>query len=98
VPNNQVLRGHNFSPHGNVNIIATGSVKQHQEGIRDLNHKHEPQSKERITLVNDLLGASYTIRSRDDRHHDLIEGIPQWGGRMFIPKGTQHDHTQQIKQ
>jgi len=31
VPNDQVLRGHNFNPHGNVNFIAKGSVKQHQE-------------------------------------------------------------------
>jgi len=39
VPNDQVLRGHNFSPHGNVNLIAKGSVKQHQEDVQDLNHK-----------------------------------------------------------
>jgi len=80
VPNDQVLRGHNFSPHGNVNFIAKGSVKQLQEDVKDLNHKREPQLKERSTLVNDLLGASYTIRSRADRHHDLIDGTPQWGG------------------
>jgi len=69
VPNDQVLRGHNFSPHGYVNFIA-----------KDLNHIHEPQLKERSTVVNDLLGASYTIRSRADRHHDLIEGTSQGGG------------------
>jgi len=64
----------------------------------DLNHKHvPPQLKERSTSVNDLLGASCSIRSRADRHHDLIEGTPQWGGRMFVPKGAQHDHAQQIK-
>jgi len=85
VPNDQVLRGHTFSPHGNVNFIAKGSVKQHQEDVKDLNHKHEPQLKERSTLVNDLLGASYTIRSRADRHHDLIEGT-QWGGECSYPK------------
>jgi len=86
VPNDQVLRGHNFSPHGNVNFIAKGSVKQHQEDVKDLNYKHEPQSKERSTLVNDLLGASYRIRSRADRHHDLIEGAPQWEGECSHPK------------
>jgi len=41
VPNDQVLRKHNFSPHDNVNLIAKGSVKQHQEDVKDLNHKHE---------------------------------------------------------
>jgi len=85
--NNQVLRGHNFSPHGNVNFIAPGSVKQHQEGMRDLNHKHEPpQLKEGSTSVIDLLGVSYTIRPRADQHHDLIEGSPQWGGECSYPK------------
>jgi len=39
VPSDQVLREHNFSPHGNVNLIAKGSVKQHQEDVQDLNHK-----------------------------------------------------------
>jgi len=98
VPNDQVLRGHNFSPNGNVNFKAKGSVKQHQDDVKDLNHKHvPPQLKERSTSVNDLLGASCSIRSRADRHHDLIEGTPQWGGRMFVPKGAQHDHAQQIK-
>jgi len=86
VPNDQVLRGHNFSPHGNANFIAKGSVKQHQEDVKDLNHKHEPQLKKRSTLVNDLLGASFTIRSRADQHHDLIEGTPQWGGECSYPK------------
>jgi len=76
VPNDQGLRGHNFSPHGNVNFIAKGRVKQHQEDVKDLNHKHEPQLKEGSTLINDLLGASYRFRSRADRHHDLIEGTP----------------------
>jgi len=47
--------------------------------VKDLNHKREPQLKERSSWVNDLLGASQTIRSRADRHHDLIEGTP-WGG------------------
>jgi len=42
VPNDQVLRGHNCSPHGNFNFIARGSVKQHQEDMKDLNHKHDP--------------------------------------------------------
>jgi len=42
VPNGQVLRGHNFSPHGIVNFIAKGSVKQHHEDMKDLNHKHDP--------------------------------------------------------
>jgi len=31
----------------NVNFIAKGSVKQRQEDVKDLNHKHEPQLKER---------------------------------------------------
>jgi len=71
VPNDQVLRGHNFSPHGNGNFIAKGSVKQHQEDVKDLNYKRElPQLKERSTSVNDLLGASHTIRPRADRHQD----------------------------
>jgi len=84
-PNNQVLRGHNFSPHVNVNFIATGSVKPHQEGMSDLNHKHEPlQLKEGTSSVNYLLGVSYTIRSRADRHHDLIEGTPQWGENVLM--------------
>jgi len=73
VPNDQVLLGHNFSPHGNVNFIAKGSVKQHQEDVKDVNHEHEPpQLKERSSSVNDLLGAFYTIRPRADRYHDLI--------------------------
>jgi len=38
----------------------------------------------------DLLGAFYTIRPRADRHHALIEGTSN-GGRMFVPKGAQHD-------
>jgi len=42
VPNDQVLREHNFSPHGNVIFIAKGSVKQHKEDVKDLNHNHEP--------------------------------------------------------
>jgi len=97
VPNDQVLRGHNFSPHGN--FIAKGSVKQHKEDVKDLNHNHEtPQLKERSSSVKDLLAAFYTIRPRADRHYALIEGTPQWGERMFVPKGTQHDQTQQIKQ
>jgi len=80
VPNDQVLRGHNFSPHGNVNFIAKGSVKQHQEDVKDLNHKQEPpQLKERSSSVNDLVGAFNTIRPRADRPHALIEGTPQWG-------------------
>jgi len=75
VPNDQVLRGHNFSPHGDVNFIAKGSVKQHQEDVNDQNHKHEaPQLKERSISVNDLLGAFSTILPRADRHHDLIDG------------------------
>jgi len=99
VPNDQVLRGHNFSLHGNVNFIAKGSVRQHQEGMNDLNHKHEPpQLKEKSSSVNDLIGAFNTIRPRADRHHALIEGAPQWGGRMFVPKGAQHDHTRQTMQ
>jgi len=77
VPNDQVQ---DFSPYGNVNIIAKGSVKQHQEDVKDLNHKHEPpQLKERSSSINDLLGAFYTIRPRVDRHHAFIEGTPQWG-------------------
>jgi len=36
VPNDLVLRSHNFSPHGNVNFIAKWSVKQHQEDIKVL--------------------------------------------------------------
>jgi len=48
VPNDQVQRGHNFSPHGNVNFIAKGSVKQHQEDMKDLNHKHEPPQLKEI--------------------------------------------------
>jgi len=86
VPNDQVLREHNFIPHGNVNFIAKGSVKQHQEDVKDLNHKRERQLKKRSTLANDLLGSSYTIRSRADRHHDLIEGTPKWGGECSYPK------------
>jgi len=87
VPNNQVLRGHNFNPHGNVNFIAKGSVKQHQEDVKDLNYKHEPpQLKEGSTSVNDLLGVSYTFQPRADRHHDLIEGTPQWCGECSYPK------------
>jgi len=75
VPNDQDLRGHNFSPHGKVNFISKGSVKQHQEGMKDLNHKHEPpQLKEGSS--SDLLGAFYTILPRVDRHHALIEGTP----------------------
>jgi len=42
LPNDQVLRGHNLGPHGNVNFIAKGSVDQHREDMKDLNHKHEP--------------------------------------------------------
>jgi len=87
VPNDQVLRGHYFSPHGYVNFIAKGSVKQHQEDVTDLKHKHEPpQLKERSSSVNGLLGAFYTIRPRADRHHALIEGTPQWGGECSYPK------------
>jgi len=56
VPNNQVLRGHNFSPHGNVNFIAMGSVKQNQEGMSDLNHKHEPpQLKEGGSFLRSMI-------------------------------------------
>jgi len=84
VPNDQVLRRHNFSPHSNVNLIAKGSVKQRQEDVKDLNHKHEP--KESSSSINDLLGAFYTIRTRADRHHALIEGTPQWGGECSDPK------------
>jgi len=71
VPNGQVLRGHNFSPHG-VNFIAKGNVKLHQEGMKDFNHQHKPpQLKEGSSTVSDLLGG--------DRHHSLIEGTPQLG-------------------
>jgi len=81
IPQTWQIIKYNFSPHYNVNFIATGSVKQHQEGMSDLNHKNEPpQLKEESTSVIDLLGASYTIRSRADRHFDLIEGTPQRGG------------------
>jgi len=87
VPNDQVQRGHNFSPHGNVNFIAKGSVRQRQEGMNDLNHTHEPQQlKEKSSSVNDLLGAFYTIRPRADRHHALIESTPQWGKECSYPK------------
>jgi len=55
--------------------------------MNDLNHKHEPpQLKERSSSVNDLLGAFSTIRPRADRHHDLIEGTPQWGGECLYTK------------
>jgi len=55
VPIDQVLRGHNFSHHGNVNLITKVSFKQHQEDVKDLNHKHEPpQLKERSSSINDL--------------------------------------------
>jgi len=68
VPNNQVPRGHNFSPHSNVNFIAKGSVRQHQEDMNDLNHKYEPpQLKEKSSSVNDLLCAFNTFRPRADR-------------------------------
>jgi len=91
VPKDQVLRGHNFSPHGNANFIAKGSVKQHKEGMKDLDHKHEPpQLKEGSSTVSDLLGAFYIIRPRADRYHGIIEGTPQWGENV-IPKGAQHD-------
>jgi len=80
VPDDQVLRGHNFSPLGNANFIAKGSVKQHQEDVKDLNHKHKPpQLKERFSSVNELFCAFHTTRPRADRHHDLIEGTPQRG-------------------
>jgi len=82
VPNIQVLRGHNFRSHGNVNFIAKGRNK-HQEGMNDLNYKHEsPQFKERSSTVNNLIGAFYTIRPRADLHHDLIECTPQWGEKI----------------
>jgi len=60
--------------------MSKGSVKQHQEGMKDLNHKHEPpQLMEGSSTVSDLLGAFYTIQPRADRHHALLEGTPQWG-------------------
>jgi len=66
--------------------------------MKDPYHNHEPpQLKERSSTGNDLLGAFDTVQPRADRHQDLIEVTHQWG-RMFVPKGAQHDHTQPIKQ
>jgi len=94
-----MIKCYEGSPHGNVNFIAKGSVKQHKEDMKNLNHKHEPpQLKERSSTVNDLLGAFYTIQPRADRHHALIEGAPQWGGECSYPRLLNTTSTQQIKQ
>jgi len=53
VPNDQVLRGHNFSPHGNVNFIGKGNVKQHQEDMKD--------------LVREAVEVEETVTSTDDQ-------------------------------
>jgi len=99
VPYGQGLRGQNFSPHGYVKFITKGSVKQHQEDMKDLSHKHEPpQLKERSSTVNDFLGAFYTIRPGAERHHTLIEGTPQWKGECLYPRVLNMTSTEQIKQ
>jgi len=65
-----------------------GSIKKVQRtSITNINLR----SSEGSFTVSDLLGAFSTIRPRADQHHALIEGTPQWGGRLFVPKGAQHD-------
>jgi len=67
--------------------------------MKDLKSKHEPpQLKERSSTANHLLGAFDAIRPRADRHHALIEGIPQWGGKCLYPRVLNMTSTQQFKQ
>jgi len=70
------------------NEISLDEERIHLTNLVLMDHKikEPPQLKEGSTSVNDLLGAFYTIRSRADRHHDLFEGIPQWGGECSYPK------------
>jgi len=61
-------------------------INSTNSALMDHKIKEPPQLKEGSTSVNDLLGGSYTIRPRADRHHSLIESTPQWAGECSYPK------------
>jgi len=82
VQNDQFPWEHNFSPYGNDIFVPKGRVKQHQEDMKDFNHKYErPQLKESSSSVNDLLAAFFTIRRR------MADIRPQWGEENVCTQG-----------
>jgi len=87
VPNDKVLRGHNFSPHSNVNFIARRVLSI----IKKIWLTWTSAAKGKIVDDQWFVRCFQYDSAKGWPTSRLNWGYPSMGGRMCVPKGAQHD-------